>query len=400
MRAHSSHPGPDPDARRPSLLIHCQYVYGIGHFVRAVELARSLRQAFDVHLVSGGEPVPNFALPDGVAFTQLPPMFRDEASGRLLSVDPALDTESCLAKRARVLEQLVLARAPDIVITEHFPFGLLFEAEVLAMLGLVRRKNPGAMVVCSVRDVIDSAQGSSSDARTCALLEAWFDLILVHGDARAIPLGASFPMIERVAIPHVYTGYVVEPPAPRRPRAGLPLLVGAIGGGRVGQELLSALVAAQDHAGPAPAHELLLFRGAFEEGGTPCGPARPHVRVCAFDRAAYRRALAEASGVICLGGYNSVLEALSMSLPALVYKRRFLGTNREQALRADLFRRSGLVMTIEEEELAAPLLAGRIAAHFGTRPAAPPALDFGGAANTARILLAHWQDPVYRSTIR
>lgn len=376
---------------RPSILIHCQYVYGIGHFVRAVELARSLRSDFDVHLVSGGEPVPNFTLPEGVTFTQLSPIFRDEASGQLRSVDPAVDLETCLARRADMLGRLVQDRPPDIVVTEHFPFGLLFEAEVLGMLGRIRRLRPDALVVSSVRDVIESAQGGKDDAHTCALIDQWFDLILVHGDARAIPLRASFPLIDRIRTPYVHTGYVVEPAQPRRVRAGLPLLVGAVGGGRVGQELLAALTAAHHEACESWPHELLLFRGAFEHDARAPGAAQGQVRVQPFDRMAYRQALAEAAGLICLGGYNSVLEALSMSLPALVYKRRFLGTNREQALRADFFRESKLVMTIEEDDLAAPVLARRIVSHFTTPPVRPAGLDFQGAINTARILLARWR---------
>lgn len=375
---------------RPSILIHCQYVYGIGHFVRAVELARSLRGDFDVHLVSGGEPVPNFTLPEGIAFTQLPPIFKDEATGQLRSVDPAVDLGTCLARRADMLGQLVQDRTPSIVITEHFPFGLLFEDEVVGMLGRVRRLRPDAMVVSSVRDVIESAQGGKDDAHTCELIDQWFDLIVVHGDARAIPLRASFPLIDRIKTPYVHTGYVVEPAQPRRVRAELPLLVGAIGGGRVGQELLAALMAAHREACASWPHELLLFRGAFEHDTTAPGAAPGQVRIQPFDRGAYRQALAEAAGLICLGGYNSVLEALSMSLPALVYKRRFLGTNREQALRADFFRQSKLVMTIEEHDLATQVLAWRIVSHFATPPARPPVLDFQGAANTARILLAHW----------
>lgn len=375
---------------RPLILIHCQYVYGIGHFVRAVELARSLRGDFNVHLVSGGEPVPNFTLPEGIAFTQLPPIFKDEMSGQLRSVDPAIDLTTCLAKRADMLAQLVQDRTPGIVITEHFPFGLLFEAEVIGMLSRVRRLRPDAMVVSSVRDVIESAKGGKDDPRICELIDQWFDLIVVHGDARVLPLRASFPLIDRIKTPYVHTGYVVEPAQPRRERAGLPLLVGAIGGGRMGQELLAALAASHREVCASWPHELLLFRGAFEHDTTAPGAAQGQVRIQPFDRKAYRQALAESAGLISLGGYNSVLEALSMALPVLIYKRHFLGANREQALRADFFRQSKLVMTLEEHDLATRVLARRIVSHFATPPERSPVLDFQGSANTARILLARW----------
>ena len=75
-------------------------MYGIGHFVRAIELARSLSRCFDVHLVSGGAPVPNYALPDNVRFTQLPAIFKEEARDRLLPLDNSTSLDACLSMRA------------------------------------------------------------------------------------------------------------------------------------------------------------------------------------------------------------------------------------------------------------------------------------------------------------
>lgn len=380
----------EPIRQRPTVLIHCQYVYGIGHFVRAVELARCLSQSFNVHLVSGGEPIPNFALPDGIKFTQLPAIFKNEASGCLISVNTELSIDDCLAVRTRMLTELVEAQTPDIIITEHFPFGLLFEVEVIGLLRQVRQLKPETLIVSSVRDVIDSAHGSSSDNRTCDVIEEWFDLILVHGDARVIPLSNSFPMIDRITVPHVYTGYVVEPALVQTKHEGPPILVGAIGGGRIGQELLDALIAAHHRLSLTWPHQLRLFLGAFEEGAYPLAPSAFNLQICPFDRAKYRQALAAASGLICLGGYNTVLEALSLELPTLVYKRQFLGTNREQALRAEIFQGYGLLSTLEADELTPELLAERMASHFSIRSVTSIDLDFQGAENTRCILLKAW----------
>jgi predicted glycosyltransferase len=376
-------------SQRPSLIIHCQYLYGIGHFVRATELARSLQKEFDVRLVTGGERIANFAIPSNITVHQLPAIFRDEASGRLIPVDSSVSLESCLAQREKQLAQLVQTWRPDIVITEHFPFGLLFEEEVVAMLGLIRQIKPGAMIVSSVRDVIDSALGGRNDLRICSLLEKWFDLILVHGDARAIPLQASFPLIDQITTPYVYTGYVVATPEPRHRRSAPPILVGSIGGGRLGQELLSALRAAHQLLVQEWNHELFLFQGAFDLD-TPSHSDLRSLKMRLFDRTEYRQLLAQADGVICLGGYNSVAESLSMALPTLVYKRKFLASNREQALRADFLRLAGLIRTVEDEDLAPRRLAHHMRLHFGEQAASTPAINFQGAENTCRILLASW----------
>jgi predicted glycosyltransferase len=379
--------GFSPGARR-SVLIHCQYVYGIGHFVRAVELARSLARHFDVHLVSGGEPVPNFALPDGVEFTQLPAIFKDEMSGSLIPLDGTTSLDDCLGMRAQMLADLVRAHPPDILVTEHFPFGLLFEIEALKLISQVCCARPGTLIVTSVRDVIESEHGGSRDAHICEIIDRFFDLVMVHGDERVVALRASFPLIDRITVPLIYTGYVVATPPPARPHGGAPLLVGAIGGGRVGQELLSALALAHRELVLRWQHELLLFRGAFDQDAGLSFAEGGRLKICAFDRAAYRQALAEATGVICLGGYNSVLEALSMSLPTLVYKRTFLGGNREQALRTELFAASGLIRSFEKADLAADRLVPVMYTHFATGHGAAAEIDFQGAENACRLLLA------------
>lgn len=380
--------------QRRSVLILCQYVYGIGHFVRAVELARSFCRYFDVHLVSGGESIPNFSIPDRVRFTQLPAIYKEEASAHLLPVDTTIGLGTCFDTRAKILADLVRNCPPDILVTEHFPFGLLFETESLALIGQVRSARPSALVVSSVRDVIESERGSSSDAHVCEILNQFFDLVMVHGDERFLGLRASFPLINRVAIPIVHTGYVVVPPAKIRPRFGPPLLVGAIGGGRIGQELLTALAAAHLETVKHWQHDLLLFRGAFDQLGALPVVEATSLRVRAFDRTAYHESLAEAAGVICLGGYNSVLEALSMSLPTLVYKRAFMGTNREQALRSELFAASGLVNTFDESDLATNKLAPLLQAQFAYKSGPVTELNFHGADNACQILLSACESPL------
>lgn len=376
-----------PPSPRRSILIHCQYVYGIGHFVRAIEIARSLARCFDVHLVSGGAPIPNYALPDNVRFTQLPAIFKEEARDQLLPIDNSTSLDTCLSMRARMLSDLVSTSPPDILVTEHFPFGLLFEAEVLGLIAQVRCAKPGALIVSSVRDVIDSERGSSRDVHICALLDQHFDLVMIHSDERVVALRASFPLIDQIAVPLVYTGYVVAPPAQSRPHDGPPLLVGAIGGGRVGQELLSALVGAHHKLISYWPHEMLLFRGAFDQNTCFSFTEGDMLRVRTFDRAEYRNVLTEAAGVICLGGYNSVLESLSMSIPTLVYKRTFLGGNREQALRIERLAASGLVRSFEEVDLVPNRLACVLHEHFSSGYRAATGIDFHGAENVCHILL-------------
>ena len=137
------------------ILIAVTHLLGIGHLVRARHLARALAQAgHEVALASGG-------LPDGKAaagyrFVQVPPVRTEGTDFRnLLDEDGRPATEERLAARRERLASLAGETRPDIVITEHFPFGRRQLAEeFLALIAAARQANPKALVLSSIRDVL------------------------------------------------------------------------------------------------------------------------------------------------------------------------------------------------------------------------------------------------------
>ena len=89
---------------KPKIILHCQYVYGIGHFVRALELASGLSKYFEVYIINGGESVPNFDLPETVKYIQLPAIYKEENSDFLLSVDSSFTIEECFILRKNIIK--------------------------------------------------------------------------------------------------------------------------------------------------------------------------------------------------------------------------------------------------------------------------------------------------------
>lgn len=377
--------------RRPTALVHCQYVYGIGHFVRTCELARGLSEVFDVYILNGGEAVPSYDLPPGVTCVQLPAIYKEEHLDHLSPVDPALSLAECFEARARQIERLLCRARPDVLITEHFPFGLLFEAEATWLIGRVKEHNPRAKVVSSVRDVIESKEGGQHDAHACALIHRFYDMVLVHGDPEVLALSASFPRAGEISVPLHHTGYVVQPPPPPAPRADPPELVVSVGGGRLGEELLHAALDAHRAVASAWRHHLVLFAGAFQRDVgklrariDASGPSR--VTLNEFGREPYRRALAGATAVIGMGGYNTLLEAVSTRLPTLVYRRKFQGNNTEQDLRLSAFERAGLVQVLGPEELDPERMAARILKLVGGHEGPRAEVRMDGAVEASRLL--------------
>ncbi|MCB1656652.1 MAG: hypothetical protein KDI39_00300 [Pseudomonadales bacterium] len=385
---------------KPRIIIHCQYVYGIGHFVRAVELARFLIKSFNVFLLNGGEPIMNYTVPDEVFYFQMPSIYKDENSNQLIPVDSSLELKKCFVMRSAIIEQLVDEICPDILITEHFPFGLLFETEVIKLIKQIKRNNPNSKIVSSVRDVIESENGSEKDAFICALLNKWYDAVLVHSDELIIPFKASFPMTDQIKVPLHHTGYVVQRISPSKLENGLPILLVSIGGGRMGNELLYAMIDAHKLINSHWPHKLVLFIGAFQRDDQMLQSVvnknnMINIMLLPFDKDAYLQNLAKASAVVCMGGYNSVLEALSTGVPVLIYNRKFLGNNKEQELRSAIFQKLCLVDSFGEEDLAQEKLAHKIIDIIKNKNRYYRSIKLNGAEVTCQIL----QELIHRTSL-
>lgn len=375
----------------PSILIHCQYVYGIGHFVRTIELASRLSSRFDVYLVNGGEAIPNYDIPLTVNYIQLPAIYKDETADCLTPVDTSQNIDECFQLRESTIRHVVETIKPDILITEHFPFGLLFETEVMGLIAKVREENNTVKIVCSVRDVIESGEGGERDDYTCSILNRWYDMVLVHGDGTIVPFVSSFPCIECIKIPIHQTGYVVKP-IPVSPKPGLPVLLVSVGGGRLGSELLTAVLNAHTTVLERWNHNLVLFSGAFQQDlsdlyGQVRNEKNSQVVLHKFDRSLYRQTLGRASAIMCLGGYNSLIEAVSSQEPVLIYNRKFHGKNKEQDLRSSLFERKGFIRTISSEDLNKERLSGLILDTIASFQTPDTLINYEGAENSLRKLL-------------
>ncbi len=80
---------------RQKILIHCQYVYGIGHLVRILELSRGLSLQFQVFILNGGEKVQNLEIPSTITLIQLPSIYKEENSEYLSTVDTSITLNEC-----------------------------------------------------------------------------------------------------------------------------------------------------------------------------------------------------------------------------------------------------------------------------------------------------------------
>ena len=176
----------------PCVLIYVQHLLGVGHLQRAMRLAAALEdQGLRVAMVSGGMPAA-IPRPANLAFHQLPPLYSADGSfTRLFDANGKAIDDAWRARRKRELLEVFASFAPQVLITETFPFGRrMLRFELLPLLQASR--GSCQLVVASIRDILQPRANPERDLETCELIDTYYDHVLVHGDARIAGLEDSF----------------------------------------------------------------------------------------------------------------------------------------------------------------------------------------------------------------
>lgn len=334
---------------KQKILFYCQYVYGIGHLVRSLQLANGLAEFFDVYFISGGEAINGFEINSKINFIQLEAVYKEENRNSLTCVNEDFSLEECFKLRAEKINSALHSIVPDLIITEHFPFGFLFENESLQLLNDAKEINKKVKVVCSVRDIIEKIKGGKSDIKTNQILNKYYDLLLIHGDERLISIDQSFTLSKEIKIESNYTGYIVDTKLKGEHKTEPNILV-SVAGGRLGKELLSAVSEAFGLIKSYIPHNLLLFTGAFDSLNKLKGE-NERVQFFEFHRDTFLKKLSSCEVSISLGGYNTIIESIVCQKKVLVYNREFLGENEEQNIRISKFKDLGLLNLFEAKDL-------------------------------------------------
>jgi predicted glycosyltransferase len=372
----------------PRVLFYTHDSYGIGHLRRSLVLSRFLAARWPAapQVIVTGSPVAQSLLRPGDApHVVLPPVIK-VGPGRYEARDPGRSLDAVMARREEILLDAATAFAPDIVVVDHAPAGLLGELRgVLARRG--RGPRPSRFVL-SLRDVVDNPEVVRTIwAREGVydLLDHVYDLIVVHGWPGAHDVAAEYGLSPVAAARVRYLGYprrerdAAAPAAAGPPTEGTPLVVVTAGSGQDGALLLGPMA---DAVRRWP--ERARFTAVLVEGPLMPEADRRRVRSLAAglpnlgvleqvdDMVAL---IARATVVVSMAGFNTVCEILSCERPALLVPRA--ERSDEQRIRARMLEARGLVRVMDVSALTpAALLAAvlDLLAHPGClRP--PPPLD-------------------------
>lgn len=107
-----------------TVVIYCQYYFGVGHVIRSMSIASALaKSGYNVHVVIAGNHLPDLFNHHKVTVSFLPMLrtSKDLHSYEMhCGAPPNLDF---FKNRAKILGGMLADLRPEWFITEHFPFG-------------------------------------------------------------------------------------------------------------------------------------------------------------------------------------------------------------------------------------------------------------------------------------
>ena len=369
------------------VMIAVTHLLGTGHLARALTLGRAFAaRGHVVQIASGGLPAPQLDHA-GITLHQLPPLRSDGVNfTALLDATGAAATPAYLAARQQALCAALTGLAPDILITELFPFGRrVLSAEFIALLDTAQALPRPPVLLSSIRDILAPPSKPERAQRTEEIVTRRYDAVLVHSDPQAAPLERSWPVSERLAPLLRYTGYVAPPaPVPHPGRVGADEILVSAGGGSVGRALFETAAAA---ARQRPETRWRILVGGQDAATTIQSLPRGDNTVIEPARPDFRQMLPRAAASVSMCGYNTALDLVQAGTPA-VFVPFDAGGEVEQGLRAGALSALPGIRVLPAAELTPEALNNALAAVLADPPRPTGGLKFDGAAQSVAIACA------------
>lgn len=345
--------------RNKRILIYSHDSFGLGHLRRCRAIAHALVQHdpnVSVLILSGSPIIGNFDFRDRVDFVRLPGVVKLQ-NGEYVPLKLPMDIEETVALRAAIIFHTAAAFDPDVFIVDKEPHGL--RGEVLETLHMLKERS--VFLVLGLRDILDDPHLLGPEWRNknvLPTLDNLYDELWVYGLPQICdPLeGLNIP--QSVQRKTVYTGYlqrelredvVVSTEFPDLDR---PYILVTAGGGGDGDAMLDWVLRAYENDPGQPVPGFFVFGPFLDPDLQASFNARiaqlPNVDSITFDT--HPEALiANATGIVAMGGYNTFCEILSFNKRSLIVPRT--RPRLEQFIRASRSQEFGLVKMLVHDAI-------------------------------------------------
>lgn len=369
------------------VMIVVTHLLGTGHLSRALTLGRAfVADGHETFVVSGGMPAPQLDT-TGMTLLGLPPLRSDGTDfTRLLTQAGLVADEEYFEARKTALVEAIRSFAPDVLITELYPFGRRsLTNEFSAALETARDMRPRPVILGSIRDILAPPSKPAKAERAEEIIAEYYDGILVHSDQSVVPLNVSWPVSENLERRLFYTGFVApSAPLPHPGAIGKDEVLVSAGGGSVGQPIFHAAIEA--------ARKMPNRRWRLLVGGQDAKARIEEMEKTVRDapvllepvRPDFRQMLPQAAASVSMCGYNTALDILQSGTPA-VFIPFDDGNEVEQSLRARTLADLPAIDVIASKDLNGDLLAETVNRVISSNPRVVSDQGFNGAAQSVQI---------------
>ncbi|MEM0988696.1 MAG: glycosyltransferase [Pseudomonadota bacterium] len=353
-------------------MLYSHDTFGLGHLRRSRTLAMALTEAdptCSALIVTGSPIAGRFDFGERIDHVRLPGVVK-LPDGSYSSMSLSMPIDEMVSLRGGIIQATAAVFQPDMAIIDKEPWG--FRAELAETLEHL--KTQGTRLVLGIRDVLDDDDALSAEwdrKNALAAIERFYDEIWIYGipelhqPLEGLDLPASLQSRIR------YTGYLRReaqdwPAEPGSEIPEQPYVLVTTGGGGDGAALIDWVIRAYEADLSLKSRALIVYGPFLNATARADFDARISAlsgRVSAISfHARFERLLADASGVVAMGGYNTFCEILSMDQPAIIVPRT--RPRREQVIRAESAEKLGLVRMLlpERDGSSAQVMAEAIKA--------------------------------------
>ncbi|MEZ5500912.1 MAG: glycosyltransferase [Steroidobacteraceae bacterium] len=379
------------------ILVYSHDTYGLGNIRRMLEISRHLVDRdprVSILILSGSPMLHAFRIPARIDYVKLPCLTRTRSGGYAVKF-LEMDYEEIVRMRRNLILNTFVDFDPDLVLVDKKPLGI--SDELAPMLELASRRAHRTKVALVLRDILDAPESTRqvwARNRYHEAIRDHYDQVLVLGSPCVFDFAREYDFPEETRAKLTYCGYVGRERGSgfrERVRAELglqpdeKLVLATVGGGDDGDRILSCYVDGWRQAqslrdrkvktllvcGPemSATNRRMIINGG-EENGLIVREFSDDMMTC----------MDAADVVVCMGGYNTVCELLTLRKPAVVVPRA--RPVQEQWIRAERMAAMGLMHAIHPDQLQPSVLMDAVTAELDRIDAgvdAPvPAIDLKG----------------------
>jgi predicted glycosyltransferase len=358
------------------LLVYSHNTYKLENHRRVFAITNYLLDTFEdlsILLVSGSPMVQSFRGRHRLDYVKLPQLRRMDGDG-YASRFPKLDVLSVSRTRSEMIDAALHSFRPDLILVDKKPYGV--NNELALPLHDYKLKNPSAKIALMLRDIPDDSDTIRSGwtaNQYFDAIETLYDTVLVLGSSGVYDLRTEYRLPAMVAAKVHYCGYLYRQPAPRTPddvRAELRiegkerLVLVTAGCGEDGYDLLNTYI-----EGIKDLPDRMRVRSLLVTGPDMPQPLQQSLHKLAAgcdgvslidftdDLTSY---MAAADLIVCMCGYNTISELMSLKKRAIVVPR--LKPYREQMIRAERLALFGQFTVVHPDDLEPTALAQMVLA--------------------------------------